>query len=148
MYSECTKHTNKNPHASKDTGQSPHDEGIQQEITEALCGNLLSHGSLSHRGLGNRDGDVLALRSGLRGDVLVLGLEDGDDIRQRRLGTSLAQRVVRKHNLDLDTEHACGSANNKSGCSHGARYVARHEDTQKLPSTKSLLLTVVVERRT
>ena len=40
------------------------------------------------------------------GQHLLLGLDDGDVVGQRLLGTHLAVGVPRKHDLDLDAEHA------------------------------------------
>lgn len=55
---------------------------------------------ISGSGLGS-----LALRDRSCGNNILLGFEDGDHVWQRLLGTHLAGRVMRKHNLDLDSEH-------------------------------------------
>lgn len=64
---------------------------------------LLSHSRiLSSLGLGGLSAVVLA--HGLNNGLLLLGLDDGDGVRQGLLGTSLAIGVGTAHDLDLDAQ--------------------------------------------
>jgi hypothetical protein len=76
---------------------------LRRGLLLTLCLLLLRPGSLSRSldlgGLG-----AVVLRDGLDNGGLVLGLEDGDGVRQGLLGASLALRVGAAHDLDLDTE--------------------------------------------
>ncbi len=40
------------------------------------------------------------------GESLILGVQDGDNIGERCLGAVLAKRILRKHNLDAETNDA------------------------------------------
>jgi hypothetical protein len=64
---------------------------------------LLGHaGVLSSLGLGGLSTVVLADR--LENSLLLLGLDDGDGVGERLLGTGLALGVGAAHDLDLDTQ--------------------------------------------
>lgn len=76
-------------------------------LSSGLLGSLslllLSTGSLSSSlNLGSLGTVVLA--DGLDNGGLLLGVEDGDSVRQRLLGTGLALGVRAAHDLDLDTQ--------------------------------------------
>jgi hypothetical protein len=60
---------------------------------------------LSINGSSGSGGRLLAgLRDGGEDRGLLLGLHDGDHVGKRGLGTHLALRIPRQHNLDLDTQ--------------------------------------------
>jgi len=66
--------------------------------------------SLLNRRRCNGDGLPL-LRRGLGDGFVDRGLEDGDRVRQRLAGTSLALGVGTLHDFDLDTEHTLSQQN-------------------------------------
>lgn len=74
-----------------------------------LCTGSLS-GSLDLSSLG-----TVVLRDGLGDGGLLLGVENGDSVRQRLLGTSLALGVGAAHDLDLDTQHTLAEQDVTSG---------------------------------
>ena len=69
-----------------------------------LTGLLLLAGSLSGS-LGSGGLSAVVLAHGLDNRGLLLGLDDGDGVRERLLGAGLALGVAAAHDLDLDTEH-------------------------------------------
>jgi len=69
-------------------------------ITTLLLGNSGILSSLSS--LGGLSAVVLA--DGLENSLLLLGLDNGNGVREGLLGTSLAFRVGAAHDLDLDTQ--------------------------------------------
>lgn len=79
-------------------------------LTLLLLGRSRILGSLGLSGLG-----AVVLAHGLDNGLLLLRLEDGNGIRQRLLGTSLAIRVGTTHDLDLDTQNTLSEQNVTSG---------------------------------
>lgn len=79
--------------------------GLSALLTTLLLSRLLS---LS-LGLGGLSTVVLA--HGLENSLLLLGLDDGDGIRESLLGTGLALGVGAAHDLDLDTQHTLSEEN-------------------------------------
>lgn len=64
-----------------------------------LCQSLLLGELLGSEGLG-----TVVLADGLEDGLLLLGLDDGDGVREVLLGTGLSFGVGAAHDLDLDTE--------------------------------------------
>lgn len=81
-------------------------------LTTLLLGHSRILGSLS-LGLGGLSTVVLA--HGLENSLLLLGLDDGDGVGERLLGTGLALGVGAAHDLDLDTQHTLSEEDVTSG---------------------------------
>ena len=76
---------------------------LRSRLLSTLRLLLLSPGSLG-RGLHLGGLGTVVLADGLDNGGLLLGVEDGDGIRQGLLGTGLALGVRTTHDLDLDTQ--------------------------------------------
>lgn len=70
----------------------------------SLLLGLLSNASILASLLSSSSLGTVVLAHGLQDGLLLLGVNDGDGVRQSLLGTSLALGVRAAHNLDLDTE--------------------------------------------
>lgn len=69
-----------------------------------LSGTLLLGNSRILAGLGLGGLGTVVLADGLENSSLLLGLDDGDGVRERLLGAGLALGVGAAHDLDLDTQ--------------------------------------------
>lgn len=76
---------------------------LRSRLSSTLCLLLLSTSSLN-RGLSLGGLGTVVLADGLDNGGLLLGVKDGDGVRQRLLGTSLALGVGATHDLDLDSQ--------------------------------------------
>lgn len=81
----------------------------------ALLLGLLGQPLLLSGLLGGNSLGTVVLRHGLDDGLLLLGLDDGDRVREGLLGAGLALRVGAAHDLDLDTKDTLAEENVAGG---------------------------------
>lgn len=89
--------------------------GVTLSTTLSLSGLLLSQTLLLGSLLGGKSLGTVVLAHGLENGLLLLGLNDGDRVREGLLGAGLALGVGAAHDLDLDTKDTLAEENVASG---------------------------------